>query len=119
MTSAQVIISILIASLILKTSFSYFKKKNLPLGFFLLWEFFWLFALFLVNNIPALTYFSKLVGIGRGVDLAIYLSIIILYYIIYYLISENFYLKKQLTDIIRHLAIKEYEKRKRKDTVDK
>lgn len=114
MTSAQLIISVLIISLLLKTSYSYLKKKNIPLGFFLLWLFFWFFALFLVNNIPVLTTFSKLVGIGRGVDLAIYLSIIIIYYFIYYLITENYRLKKQITKITRYLAISEFKKEKKK-----
>lgn len=71
----------------------------------LFWFLFWGVALTLVWLPPELLdRFGDIFGVGRGVDVLIYLSIIILFYIILKLNSKIDRLEKQLTKLVREIA---------------
>lgn len=55
---------------------------------------------------------AKLVGIGRGADVVIYLSIVVLFYLLFrlYVYVEN--LRHEISELISQLALKEDKKNK-------
>ena len=102
---SQLILSALIIFIIIKTATS-FKKKHITKLFFVLWNFFWLTILYFIYYPGLLVGLAKRLGVGRGVDLAIYVSIICLFYLIYRVFIKIQKIDKQITKIVRELAIK-------------
>ncbi len=80
-------------------------KKEMSNWLFFLWIFFWLSILF-INLFPeTLSWLANKVGIGRGVDLLIYLSIITLFYFAF---RYNLRLKKheqKISELVQKIAI--------------
>lgn len=105
MMASQVIIGAFIIFIILRTYTSYAKKK-LTKRFFLTWTTFWILSLGAILHPDLLSTIAKTVGIGRGVDLAVYLSIIIIFYLIYKIMVKQSNLDEKLTKLIRENAIK-------------
>ncbi|MFH1505971.1 MAG: DUF2304 family protein [archaeon] len=57
--------------------------------------------------IPGVTsFFSDIFGIGRGVDLALYVSIILLFYMIFRIYVKLDMMEHQITKVVREVAIK-------------
>ena len=86
------------------------KSKELTFGEFLFW--FGLFAFALVGVIKPkfTTYAAEALGIGRGADVVIYASLVLLFYLIFRtnVLIEN--LKHDLTKVIQEMALKDQEK---------
>lgn len=106
MMGSQIILSIIIFFIILKTFRSYLIKK-ISSAFFILWLFFWLAVLFLIHYTAILSSIAKLLGIGRGVDLAIYTSIILIFYLLYVLFVRISEIEKKIEKIVRKEALKD------------
>ncbi len=106
MLASQIILSVVILFFIFKITLNYLLKKNISKKFFLVWLSFWLTVLFFINYTPLLSYLAKKIGIGRGVDLAVYTSIILIFYAIYLINVEIENLRKKIEKIVRELAIK-------------
>ena len=73
-----------------------FKDKTLKIGEFITWFLIWLGVL-VVFWVPQTTsYFAFFLGIGRGVDLAVYVAVLLIFYLIFRL-----YLKadKQIKEV--------------------
>jgi hypothetical protein len=68
---------------------------------------FWIFALILLFNLPSLSKLASSLGIGRGVDLVIYLSLIMIFSTLFKLIVKQKNQDKIITKIIRKIAIDE------------
>lgn len=78
----------------------------------LFWIFMWISVILVVVFPGSLGHLAELVGVGRGVDVLIYLGIVALFYLIYrsYIKIEN--LERGLTNVVREIAIIErYEKK--------
>lgn len=71
----------------------------------LFWFLFWSGALILIWLPPdVLDKFGNILGVGRGVDVLVYLSIILLFYTILKLNSKIDRLEKKLTILVRKIA---------------
>ncbi|MDO8503254.1 MAG: DUF2304 domain-containing protein [bacterium] len=105
MSASEIILPAIIIFIVLRTIASY-RRKNLSKGFTLLWTAFWLAGLFLIFQQGLLTSIANLIGIGRGVDLAIYLSIIILFYLVFRIFSQLREIEKKITELVRREALK-------------
>ena len=91
------------------------KEGNLSFGSFLFWTAVWILATFSVIKPEFTSYLAKQIGIGRGTDVVIYASIILLFYLIFRtnIMIED--LKTEITKLTTQIAIKEItEKKKRK-----
>ncbi len=76
-----------------------------------LWSFIWL-AIGGVVWWPAVTtVLAKSVGVGRGVDALVYLSIVSLFYAIFRLYVKLEFIEHELTSLVRNLALKDESKR--------
>lgn len=105
MLGSQIILTSLIVVILLKTFFG-LKKRYLPFPFMLFWLGFWLGVLLMVLNPFLLSYVARLLGIGRGVDLAVYSSIILIFYLIYVLFVRITNLERKIIDVVRKETLK-------------
>lgn len=83
-----------------------FNGKEITVKEFIFWSILWLVIIFF-GFMPDITkIFANLLGIGRGTDVAIYISIILLFYLIFriYVKTEN--IEQEITKIAREIAIK-------------
>lgn len=71
----------------------------------IMWVLFWLGAIvvFLVPDSTAKL--ARLFGIGRGVDLVVYISLTVLFYIVFRLIARLDKVESNLTKITRNIAL--------------
>ena len=114
MLASQVILSIIIIFFLLKITLNFFVKKNISSKFFIFWLILWLIGLLFINFTPLLSFLAKKLGIGRGVDLAVYTSIILIFYFLYLINVEIYELKKRIEKLVRNLALKNKKKLKKK-----
>jgi hypothetical protein len=82
-----------------------FRKGRLPLGWLLFWFVFWT-AVGVVAVQPGFTdMIANRVGVGRGADLAIYLSVITLFYLVFRLFVKIEGLERDITKLVRSRAL--------------
>lgn len=95
------------------------KTSKLSIASFLFWSSLFILALIGVLE-PALTsYIAKLLGIGRGTDVILYLSIVTLFYLIFRLSIMIEDQRREITELVRKIAFqsdssKHTSKKKRK-----
>lgn len=106
MLASQYILFGLILIILIKTIQTTLKKK-IPLGFAILWLFIWIAGMVMALDPNLLTSIAKLLKIGRGVDLAVYTSVILIFYLIYQLLIRIIELEKKITLVVRSKALKE------------
>ena len=88
------------------------RDKHISLGEFSLWSIIWI-AILIVSIFPNLTsILSEFVGIGRGMDLAVYAGITILFYLMFRLYVKIDIQNKEITKLVREIAIKDAKKKK-------
>ena len=82
----------------------------LPLVWFGFWAFFWVIASVVTLLPQTTTVAARLVGVGRGADFVLYLSVIALFYLIFRLFVKIEDLELEITRLVRKLALEESEK---------
>ncbi len=70
------------------------------------WTVVWLGAAVLVSLPGIANFFADLVGIGRGVDLVIYISVFALFLLVFHLHLVHDRIEKSLTELVRHDALR-------------
>ena len=101
------VICIVIGKLIVR-----FKKNDIKVLEFVLWLLFWLIA-FIIILLPQTTSFlARVLGIGRGADLVIYISLIILFYIAFRISVRLEKIERNIAKIIRKIALKDKENKR-------
>jgi hypothetical protein len=83
------------------------KQDRINLGSFIFWLIFWLATLLIINWPQSSSYFARILGVGRGVDVIIYFSIIILFYFIFYFTLKLRKIEHEITQVVRKIAISE------------
>ena len=104
MNPFQISATIFIALLIL-VGVIFIARRNITLKMGVLWIAFWVAALVVITNPVLVKSVSNFMGIGRGADLVIYTAFIVGSVIAFYLYMRIRRMEKQLTEIVRHLAI--------------
>lgn len=103
---AQYILLLPFIILIISTIKKYLSKKIMLIQLFVL-IFGWLIVATIII-FPNLTqYAANLVGIGRGADLVIYISLILIFSMLLMLISRSVDLERKMTQIVRIMALKD------------
>lgn len=82
------------------------KIKEINLNQFFSWLVIWLTAILIIWYPQTTTYLATRVGIGRGVDLVIYISIIVIFYLMFRLLLKIEQIEKQITKIVRYDSLK-------------
>jgi len=82
------------------------KRKKITLKGFMFWAGLWMMII-IVAVLPGTTnFFSKILGIGRGVDVAVYFSILLIFFLIYKIGIRLEKIEHEITKIVRQDAIK-------------
>ncbi len=81
------------------------RDKSISTKEFTFWCIVWV-AVISVAAFPRIfTWLSLVLGIGRGVDILLYVGMIVLFYLIFKLYVEMEGQKKEITKIVRYIAI--------------
>ena len=82
------------------------KDKSISSSEFVFWSVVWI-GVMVIALIPGITgNLAGLLGIGRGIDLMVYLSIIALFYLIFRMYVKVDKLEKNITRLVRSIALK-------------
>ena len=108
----MIILKLIITIFVLLTIFKLINQrinKKITLLSFILWVILWL-IIALVFYLPETTsYLANIFGVGRGVDLAIYISIILVFYLLYKIFVRLNKIDREITKIVRKEALKDEE----------
>jgi len=104
---------IVFALFALSRAFLRFKDNALSIRDFIFWLVLWI-GVITIGFLPGVvTKASEILGIGRGVDMVLYLGMVVLFYMIFRLYVKIENQEKDITSVVRKIAI-EKEKNKRK-----
>ena len=107
----QVVLAGIIAIIIYKTLKSYLAKK-FSLLFTIFWLGFWAVVLVALFMPGWLDLIAKPLGVTRGVDLAVYLSIVVLFYFVFLIYTHIMRIEEKVTKIVRQESIRNAKKKK-------
>lgn len=111
MTAFQIIIIFISGYLIFKSVYKLIKKE-IGWALFALWLSVWLFVL-VINFFPlSITWLANSVGIGRGVDLIVYLALLIVFYVIFKTHLRIKCLEKKISRLVSAQALKKANEKK-------
>ncbi|MBI3626733.1 DUF2304 domain-containing protein [Candidatus Uhrbacteria bacterium] len=82
-----------------------YREKVISNREMLFWSVIWVVAGLLTIWPGTTSFLASTVGIGRGVDLVVYLALILILYLIFKLIVRVEKLERNLTEIVRHQAV--------------
>ncbi len=81
------------------------RHARLSIGGFLFWCALFIFALTGVLDPNLTSYVAKLLGIGRGADVVLYISIALIFYLIFRLSIALEEVRREITELVRTLAL--------------
>jgi hypothetical protein len=91
-----------------------FREGALHLGTFVFWSVIWLLAIVGVLFPEFTTYLANKVGIGRGADAVIYISLALLFYLVYRTNVHLENIRQNITDLVKKLALESEEEKSKK-----
>jgi small membrane protein len=86
-----------------------FRRGGLRLPHLGLWLLFWVLVVVAALRPEATDLFARWVGVGRGVDTAMYLGFLMIFYLVFRVFGKLEDLDRQLTRVVRANAIKDAE----------
>ncbi|MFH1867233.1 MAG: DUF2304 domain-containing protein [Patescibacteria group bacterium] len=111
MSTIQIVI-LLFVLLMWWRLYSKFKSGELVIREFVEWFLFWLVVAALTLVPDTASYLASLVGVGRGVDLIVYLALLLIFYLLFRVFMRLEKNNRQLTKVVRSLALKDREEKK-------
>ena len=105
MHGSQFLLAGIVLIILYKTIRSYLAKK-ISLLFTLCWAGFWITVLIAIFLPYWLDTLALNLGVNRGIDFAVYFSIIVLFYMIYRIYTHLMRIEQKITDIVRKEAIR-------------
>ncbi|KYK25280.1 hypothetical protein AYK26_02250 [Euryarchaeota archaeon SM23-78] len=107
------ILIIIFSLFALSRAFLRFKDNRLTKNEFIFWAVLWI-AVIVVSIIPGITStISPSLGITRGIDLIVYISIIVIFYLIFRLYVKIENMEKKITSIVRRISFSAKVKKKK------
>lgn len=106
MTIIQIFISVFALFAISRVVIQ-FRKGGLTIGLMLFWATFWLAAIGITLSPQTTDIFAKFVGVGRGADFIIYVSLVVIFYLIFRVYIKIESVEKDITKLVRKLALEE------------
>jgi hypothetical protein len=89
------------------------RNARLSIGGFLFWSALFIFALVGVLDPHVTTYVARVLGIGRGSDVVLYVSIALLFYLIFRLSISIEEIRRDITNIVRKIAMENLQQSKK------
>ncbi|HMB25833.1 MAG TPA: DUF2304 family protein [Patescibacteria group bacterium] len=104
MSVFQVLILLFIAFVIFRAAVK-LKQKQISVWLFGFWTLLWLIVA-LIDIFPmSVSYVANMIGVGRGVDLIIYLAVIILFYAGFRLNLKLNKIEEKMTELVGKIAV--------------
>jgi hypothetical protein len=91
-----------------------YRKRELSGKELFLWSILWLMMTVAILIPQTTDLLASSVGVGRGLDLVVVISIVTLFYILFKLISKIERMERDITSLVRTIAINENNKTKDK-----
>ncbi|ENN96279.1 hypothetical protein J422_03211 [Methanocaldococcus villosus KIN24-T80] len=89
------------------------KKRYMSIEKGVFWVIIWMIILLLLINPNLMSKIADILGVGRGVDAIVYTTLAILLYLVYKLFERTERLEREITKLVREIAIKDrYEPKK-------
>lgn len=104
MLTIQILIILFILFVVIRLSLRLKRKELKPLSF-ISWLVLWLIVGVFVIWPETSAYLANLVGIGRGVDLGIYVALLIIFYLLFKIFLKLEKLDRKIVEIVRKIAI--------------
>ncbi|MFZ5365543.1 MAG: DUF2304 domain-containing protein [Patescibacteria group bacterium] len=104
MNLIQILILIFIAYVIYRLVVK-LNKRLLSPSFFILWLIFWLIVGLIVVLPQTTQLIAEWLGVGRGVDAVMYISVIVLFYMIFRIFARIEKIEKDITHLVKEIAI--------------
>lgn len=89
----------------LSRAFLRFKEGKISFNSLLGWTILWLWIELVISKPDVTSHVARILGIGRGADLIIYGSIVILFYLIFRIYIKLEDIERQITQIARKIAL--------------
>ncbi len=86
------------------SSFLRLRKNQEPITNFLMWTFIWLLIIIVVLYPSITSYPADILNIERGIDVFVYLGILVLFYLIYKIYTKIEKLEQEITIITRRIS---------------
>ncbi len=109
------LIIVLFIAFVLSRMFKKLKRKELTRREFLWWFIFWIIVAIATINPRLADLVAKYLGVESGSNLAVYISILVLFYLIFRIMVKIDKLDRDITKIVRNVAIDEAEKVEKRD----
>jgi small membrane protein len=110
----QIVITIFVFAT-LKETINEYRRHTIILYYTVFWSMVW-FAILIIVWIPNLTGdLAKILGIARGIDSVVYISVVILFYLVFRLLVRFEKMEKQITQLVRRESLKELHKTKHQE----
>ncbi len=107
----QQFIGIFIILFFLSRLFWQKKKKHISVNEFIFWLIFWMVTLFAIIFLKQIDKIVAQFGFSSsGIEILLYLAVVMLFYFIFRLRLRFEKIEKQLTKIIREISLKKYDK---------
>ena len=82
------------------------KRNRLPLKTAIFWFLIWFAVLVVIFATPVIDALSRPIGVGRGIDMIVYISILILFWLIFQQNMKIDKLEREITKLVREKALK-------------
>ncbi len=92
-----------------------FREQEIQKKEFFFWFFFWWLVIGATIWFRQTDLIARYVGVAKGADLAVYLSVLFLFYAVFKILARLEKIERRLTKIARVLALKEAEEDKGKN----
>lgn len=104
MTLIQILLVLVFVVAIIKVV-GRWRARDLTSGGLVLWLVFWVAAIFVAINPNSTYYLSNLLGIGRGADLVVYASLILIFFLLFKMMVKIEKINKEITVLTRKDAL--------------
>lgn len=112
MTPIQILV-VIFGIFALFSTISKLKRKKITRREAVFWSVIWI-SLTLVAILPGVaTFFADIFKIGRGADVVLYASVIILFYVVFLLYSKIEKTEREITKLVRKLAVEQKDKKQK------
>lgn len=81
-----------------------FKRGGFNVREYILWLVVWLGGAFVIIRPQTATFVANLVGVGRGTDFMVYISVVVLFYLVFRVLIKQERVEREITRLVRSLA---------------
>jgi small membrane protein len=104
MRLAQLLLLAFVLAALARVIHSY-SQRRMPMADFLFWILVWMVTASVIIFPEATSFLAHFLGIGRGEDLIIYMSLLISFYLIFRLYVAITHMEQAITEVLRAIAL--------------